>query len=83
LSTEEDLKKTVLRSMLHDRIIGARHTAIENVSKGFPKHLKGQVKDAVEELIKEGFVISKRTEHGRQVSLNKYRIAEIERIIKT
>jgi len=83
LSTQEELKKTVLRRMLADRIIGARHTAIENLSKGIPKHLKGQVKDIVKELIREGFVILKPTGYGQQVSLNPNLLAEIDRIVRT
>jgi len=69
--------------MLHDRIIGGRHTAIENLSKGIPKHLRDQVKDAVEELTKEGFLIRRRTEYGLQVSLNPNLLAEIDRITET
>jgi len=79
----EDIKKTILEKMYRNGYIGARHTAEDSLPKGFPSHRRGEVKDAVKELIKEGLLIPKPTSYGLQVSLNKYRIAEIERIIKT
>jgi len=82
LGTEEALKKTLLRRLLADRIIGGRHTAIENLPKGFPKHLRGQVKDVVKDLFKEGLLLKKPTSYGLQVSLNPNRLAEIDRIVR-
>jgi hypothetical protein len=76
-----DIEKTILRKLLADRFIGHRHTSIDNVPKGFPKHLRGEVKKATKRLIKEGFIIAKTTAYGLQVSLNPRKIAEIEEII--
>ena len=77
-----DLKKIILRKLFRHRIIGGKHTAVENLTKGLPKHLVGVAKDAVKELIKEGFVLQKPTSYGLQVSLNPKRIDEITRIIE-
>ena len=77
-----DLKKIILRKLFRHRIIGGKHAAIENLTKGLPKHLVGVAKDAVNELIKEGFVLQKPTSYGLQVSLNPKRIDEITRIIE-
>ena len=82
MSTEEEIRKTLLRRLLADRIIGGRHTAIENLPKGFPKHLRGQVKDVVKDLFKEGLLLKKPTSYGLQVSLNPNRLAEIDRIVR-
>lgn len=76
-----DVEKTILRKLLTDRFIGRRHTSIDNVPKGFPKHLRGEVKKATRRLIKEGFIIAKPTAYGLQVSLNPRKIAEIEEIV--
>ena len=43
----------------------------------------GVAKDAVKELIKEGFVLQKPTSYGLQVSLNPARIDEITKIIES
>jgi len=68
--------------MYFDKIIGGKHTAIENLKKGFPKHVRGDVDDEVKELIREGFIIPKTTSYGLQVSLNPNMIPEIERILE-
>ena len=50
--------------------IGGRHTNEDNIPKGFPKHERRKIKDALESLIKKGVVISKPTSYGLEVSLN-------------
>jgi hypothetical protein len=54
------------------------HTAIENLPKGFPKHLRGQVKEVAE----DGLLLKKPTSYGLQVSLNPHRLADIEIIVR-
>ena len=78
-----DLKKIILRKLYRHRIIGGKHTAIENLTHGLPKHIVGKAKDAVKELIKEGFILQKPTSYGLQVSLNPEKIKEIEKIIES
>ena len=76
-----DLKKIILRKLYRHRIIGGKHTAVEHLTKGLPRHLTGDAKEAVNELIKEGLILPKSTSYGLQVSLNPRKINEIERII--
>jgi hypothetical protein len=47
-----------------------------------PKHLRGEAKDATEELISEGLLISKQTSYGLHVSLNPLRKADIDKMIE-
>jgi hypothetical protein len=68
--------------MLKDTIIGGKHTAIENLKKGFPKHMSGEVKDEVHRLIKTGFILPKPTSYGMQVSFNPRMIDEIKKILE-
>jgi len=75
------IQKAILRKMYFDRIIGGKHTAIENLKKGFPSHVRGDVDDEVKELIKDGLILPKVTSYGLQVSLNPRMIPEIERIL--
>ncbi|MGH9921530.1 MAG: hypothetical protein ACRD38_02130 [Nitrososphaerales archaeon] len=75
-------QKAILRKMYFDKIIGGKHTAIENLKKGFPSHLRGDVDDEVKELIRHGLILPKTTSYGLQVSLNPRMIAEIERILE-
>ena len=49
-----DLKLVILRKLYRHRIIGGKHTAVENLTKRLPKHLVGEAKSAVEDLIKQG-----------------------------
>ncbi len=75
------IQKTVLERMLKDTLIGGKHTAVENLKKGFPKHMRGEVEDEVHKLIKMGFILPKPTSYGMQVSLNPRMIEEIKQIL--
>lgn len=77
-----DLKKIILRKLYRHRIIGGKHTAIEHLTSGLPKHIAGFAKDAVKELIKEGYILAKPTSYGLQVSLNPEKIDEISKVIE-
>ena len=60
----------------------ARHTSFDNIAKGAPKHLRGRIKEAAEQLIKDGFLLQKPTSYGLEVSLNFERKDEIFDIIE-
>jgi len=77
-----DVAKIILRKLYRRRIIGGKHTAVEHLTKGLPKHVVGSAKEVVKELIKEGFILPKKTSYGLQVSLNPEKIDEITRIIE-
>lgn len=77
-----DIEKALLRKLYMDRRIGEKHTSIDNVPKGFPRHLRGEVKKAMKRLIRKGFILQKRTAYGLQVSLQPHRVSEIEKIIQ-
>ncbi|HLC65796.1 MAG TPA: hypothetical protein VJI46_06775 [Candidatus Nanoarchaeia archaeon] len=77
-----DLKKIILRKLYRRRVIGCKHTTIENLTHGLPKHLAGLAKEAVDDLIKDGIILQKPTSYGLQVSLNPDKIDEIARIIE-
>ena len=77
-----DLKKIILRKLYRHRIIGRKHTAIENLTKSLPKHLVGDAKNVIKELIKDEFVLTKPTSYGLQVSLNSEKIDELSKIIE-
>ena len=57
------------------------HTSIDNLTKGFPKHKRGEIKKLIPRLIKKGFLHVKPTAYGREVSLNVERKKEIEELI--
>jgi hypothetical protein len=71
----------ILSKMLYAHFIGERHTSEDNIPKGFPKHLRGDVKKALKNLIKQGYVTPKITSYGLEVSLNPRKIEEIKRIL--
>ncbi len=77
-----DYRVIILRKLFRHRYIGGKHTAIENLTKGLPKHAIGEAKQAVKELIKEKLLIEKPTSYGLQVSLNSQKLEGILRIIE-
>ena len=78
----EAIAKALLHKLFRHGYIGAKHTAIENLPKGFPKHTHKEVKKTAEKLTKNGLLILKPTSYGIQVSLNPHKIAEIEEKIR-
>ncbi|MBI4146431.1 hypothetical protein HY489_03780, partial [Candidatus Woesearchaeota archaeon] len=70
LWTKELIKGKILYKLARKEKYEESHTAVENLSKGFPKHLAGKAKEAIEELIKENIILSKPTNYGLQVSIN-------------
>lgn len=68
---------TVLRKMYTHGYIGKRHTSLDNLQKGFPKHERGSVGKAVAKLVKKNYIVMKSTGYGQHCSLNTKRIMEI------
>ena len=78
---EQQIEKDLLRKLLHHKIIGAKHTSIDNLPKSFPKHLRGTVKDTAKNLLRKGFLRLKPTSYGLEVSINPDKLEEINRMI--
>ena len=79
---EDAIKATILYHLRRKRIIGAKHTHYDTLKMGFPSHLGKNISNIADQLIKKGFIITKSTNYGLQVSLNKDRLKEIEEFIK-
>lgn len=76
------LRTIILRKLFRHRYVGGKHTDIENLAKGLPKHLRGEAKEIAKELIKEGLLWTKPVSYGLHVSLNPERIEEILKIVE-
>ena len=81
IQNEEQIKATMLYHLRRKRIIGAKHTHYDTLKFGFPSHIGKEVENIAKELIKQGYIITKPTSYGLQVSLNKERLREIEEFI--
>tara|TARA_Y100000034_G_C6748341_1_gene332469 strand:+ start:47 stop:316 length:270 start_codon:yes stop_codon:yes gene_type:complete len=81
---KDKIKWFVLRKLARHRIWKHKHTSIHNLPKGLPDHLKAkkEVRKAIDELLKDNFLISKPTNYGLEVSLNIKKKKEIEDFIK-
>ena len=80
-SDEEKIKATILYNLRRKKVIGGVHTPFDTLKKGFPAHLGREINKIAKQLIKKGFLITKPTSYGLQVSLNKNRLKEIEEFI--
>jgi len=76
------IKATILYHLRRKKVIGEVHTHFDTLERGFSAHLGKEVSNIAKELIKEGFLITKPTSYGLQVSLNKEKIIEIDTFIK-
>ena len=83
MASDDEIRKAILRKMLRGEFIGAKHTSIENVPKGFPKSERGNVKKVAEKLVKEGYFICKPKPDALHVSLNPKMLPQIVREIES
>ena len=77
---DNELKAAVLRKMLMHHWIGGKHTALDNIPKGFPMHMRSDVARVTEDLIREGFIMRKPTSYGEHVSLNPKMVYEAKKL---
>ncbi|PIN90312.1 hypothetical protein COU60_01830 [Candidatus Pacearchaeota archaeon CG10_big_fil_rev_8_21_14_0_10_34_76] len=68
--TDEQIKGKILHKLTRMGKFEHSHTSIDNLPKGFPKDLRGKVKETIKELKKESILLSKPTSYGEEVSLN-------------
>ncbi len=78
------IKKFIVRKLYRKRMWMHKHTNINNLPKGLSNELRSskEVKDAIEELLKDQVLISKPTHYGLEVSLNHRMKREIEELIE-
>lgn len=82
MTEKEETTKALLRKLLYMGKWAGNHTSFDNLPKGFPKHLRGEVKEAAKELIRTGILLSKPTAYGLEVSLNVKLKKGIEEMLK-
>lgn len=68
--SDNEIKGKILHKLTRFGKFEHSHTAIEHLQKGFPGHLIGRVKDNIQELRKEGILLTKQTNYGMHVSIN-------------
>lgn len=73
----DDVSRSILRKLLYDNRIGARHISIENLKTGFPSHLKGDVDKRLKKMVRENLVLKHPTSYGPQFALNPQRLRDI------
>jgi len=61
---------------------GKGHMLIDNLVKGYPSHLKGQMKDDVNNLLRKNILVKKPTRHGYAVYINVEHRLMMERELK-
>jgi len=76
-------ERKILKKMIDYSFIGEKHTSADNIPKGFARDERGEVKKALKNLIREGYVMPKITIYGLEVSLNPRRLAEIHQLLRS
>ena len=78
------IKKFIVRKLYRKRMWLHKHTNIHNLPKGLSNELRvsREIKNAIDELLKEQILLSKPTHYGLEISLNPKKMKEIEELIK-
>ncbi len=76
------IKRNIIKKLYAKKAFRKGHLLFDTLKSGIPKHLEGFVGDALEQLIKEGLVVSYgKTKYGTAYQLNIENLKEIEEII--
>ncbi|MBI4919213.1 hypothetical protein HY837_04735 [archaeon] len=76
----DELEKYLLRKMLRQKVMGSKHISYNTILSGIPKHEIGDLKDAVNCLLKKGFLIW--YDRGRgAIQINKDKLKEIKELV--
>ena len=78
---EDKIKATILYNLRRKKVIGGVHTPFDTLRRGFPSHLGKDIKKNAKDLIKQGLILTKPTNQGLHVFLNKDKLKEIEEFI--
>ena len=82
MATYDQLKFKILWKLYHHRYWGKHHTPIKNVPKGLPPHERGACFEVMTDLIKDKWLVKKKTKHGEDVYLNPKKNKEIKRFLE-
>jgi elongation factor P--beta-lysine ligase len=75
----DEIKRLILEKMFRNRCVGGVHSERATILRTYRN--QREASKAMDELIKEGLVISASKTGEAHVTLNKYRIAEIRKAI--
>lgn len=81
LSRKDFVKAKVLFKLARKEIYGGRHLSLDLLKHGFGKHEMGDVDAAVDELLRQGWLLAKPAHYGKQVMINLEYSAEIKKFI--
>ena len=74
------LKKKLLFKFLKNKVLGSYHLRIETILHGFSRHEVGDLKIAVDDLLKKGFLIW-HSKSKKAIQLNKDKLNEIREFL--
>lgn len=76
-------QKAILAKLTKEHCIGKKHILEINLLKGFPRQAYGEMKKALDKLVKQNYVVKHPTKYGWAYALNHDRIGEIEAILNS
>lgn len=72
----------ILEKLYRNRIIDAKHISFDDLVTGSPKHVRGDIKKKLQNLVKKNLVLQHPTSYGMQYTLNSKRLDDIKKIIR-
>ena len=82
-NSDSFLRAKLLRKLNNHNYYGGKHTAFDNLHKGFRKSEYNRIKTIAKQLIQENYLLEKKAFYGLHVSLNPKFAKEIKEEIKT
>ena len=76
-----EIEVDIIYKMFRRKIVGGVHKSREDITRWFRKDMRGDVKVALERLVKMSLITKKPSSYGPRFSLNSSRLIEIESIL--
>lgn len=81
--TQTEAERFIIDYLLAHRYIGHKQTTYDNMVRHVPASDKGIVREALDELIRKGFISTKRKHFGIHISLLPAKLEEIRKYISS
>ncbi|MFH1587254.1 MAG: hypothetical protein ABID38_05330 [Candidatus Diapherotrites archaeon] len=78
---EIPLKAQIIFKLVRRRQWGGKHSAIDELKKGFPPNTHNEIQSIADDLISKNMLLVKKAFYGTHVSLNSKKAKEIKELI--
>jgi len=78
----EQEQKDILEKLIHNHCIGKKHLKETTILKGFNRKDHGKLKQAIKQLVRQGYIVKHPTSHEDGYTIPSHEVAEVKALLK-